>query len=248
MNGGSAPFDADREAAAVLSELRTHVNPARREHGASYFQTDMEILGVAVPDIRRAAKSSAKRLSARGPEEVLAAAEALIAAGTLEGRQAAYELLALRADVLSLLGKRRLDRLGKGNDNWASVDAFASSLVGRIWREGGLTNAQVERWADSPNPWWRRTALAATVPLNLASRGGHGDTGRTLLICERLASDPHPAVVKALSWALRSLVPHDPGAVREFLSRHDGTLASRVVREVTTKLATGKKNVPKRVR
>ena len=222
------------------------MNPARRDHGASYFQTHMEILGVAVPDIRRAAKASAKRLSGHHPEDVIDVAEALIDAGTLEGRQAAYELVALRADAVSLLGKRRLDRLGKGNDNWGSVDAFASTLVGRIWREGGITDTQVERWARSPDPWWRRTALVATVPLNLSSRGGHGDAERTMLICEQLAEDHHPAVVKALSWALRSLVPHDPYAVRDFLSRHRGTVASRVAREVTTKLETGKKNAPGR--
>jgi 3-methyladenine DNA glycosylase AlkD len=49
-------------------------------------------------------------------------------------------------------------------------------------------------------------------------------------------------VAKAMSWALRELVVHDPRAVREFLARHDETLAARVKREVTNKLTTGLKN------
>jgi hypothetical protein len=44
-----------------------------------------------------------------------------------------------------------------------------------------------------------------------------------------------------LSWALRSAVPHDPAAVRAFLTRHRDTLPTLVLREVTTKLDTGLK-------
>jgi 3-methyladenine DNA glycosylase AlkD len=49
-------------------------------------------------------------------------------------------------------------------------------------------------------------------------------------------------VVKALSWALRELSKRDPDSVRKFLKEHDGKLAPRVVRDVTSKLETGLKN------
>jgi 3-methyladenine DNA glycosylase AlkD len=48
--------------------------------------------------------------------------------------------------------------------------------------------------------------------------------------------------VKAMSWALRELSRRDPDAVRSFLLEYKGALASRVVREVNTKLTTGLKN------
>jgi 3-methyladenine DNA glycosylase AlkD len=54
--------------------------------------------------------------------------------------------------------------------------------------------------------------------------------------------DRDDMVVKAMSWALRELVAHDPDAVRAFLSAHDDVLAARVKREVTNKLETGLKN------
>jgi 3-methyladenine DNA glycosylase AlkD len=54
-------------------------------------------------------------------------------------------------------------------------------------------------------------------------------------------------VVKAMSWALRELVVHDPAAVRGFLQEHGSTLAPRVKREVGNKLLTGLKN-PKQKR
>jgi hypothetical protein len=52
-------------------------------------------------------------------------------------------------------------------------------------------------------------------------------------------------VIKALSWALRELVPWDPDATRRFLADYEDTLAARVKREVRNKLNTGLKN-PKR--
>jgi 3-methyladenine DNA glycosylase AlkD len=79
------------------------------------------------------------------------------------------------------------------------------------------------------------------VALNLGSRGGTGDSRRTLDICPRLAADGDDMVVKALSWALRELVVWDPGAVRGFLADHDGVLAARVRREVRAELDTGRK-------
>jgi 3-methyladenine DNA glycosylase AlkD len=84
--------------------------------------------------------------------------------------------------------------------------------------------------------------LVSTVPLNLRSRGGTGDTNRILDICQRLVADRGDMVVKALSWALRELVVWDPDAVRRFLEAHDEVLAPRVRREVRSKLETGRKN------
>ena len=65
---------------------------------------------------------------------------------------------------------------------------------------------EIERWTESPDRWWRRAALVATVPLNVAAQGGTGDATRTLRVCELLVDDRDDMVVKAMSWALRR--PH----------------------------------------
>jgi 3-methyladenine DNA glycosylase AlkD len=52
-------------------------------------------------------------------------------------------------------------------------------------------------------------------------------------------------VVKAMSWALRELVPHDPQAVSAFLAENNQVLAARVKREVNNKMQTGLKNPKK---
>ena len=129
-----------------------------------------------------------------------------------------------------------------GVAGWGAVDGFARTISGPAWRDGLIGDEVIHRWARSPSRWWRRAALVSTVALNVRSRGGKGDVPRTLGVCSLLADDGDDMVYKALSWALRELVEHDPGAVQEFLVEHDDVLAARVKREVRNKLRTGLKN------
>jgi 3-methyladenine DNA glycosylase AlkD len=191
-----------------------------------------------VEPARRVRREYSKRLRAVPAGEVVALALALVD----RHRWVGYELLYHHPGGLAALGVDEVERLGRGMDDWGSVDAFGCCVSGPAWRQGRLTDAVVRGWADSPDRWWRRAALVSTVPLNLRSRGGTGDAGRTLDICRRLVSDRDDMVVKALSWALRQLVVWDAEAVRAFLAAHDDVLAARVRREVRSKLDTGLKH------
>jgi 3-methyladenine DNA glycosylase AlkD len=161
-------------------------------------------------------------------------------------RFVAYELILFHRQALRSLKAKSLADLGAGNNSWAEVDAFACYLSGPAWREGQVSDALIQRWATSRDRWWRRTAVASTVALNNKARGGSGDTGRTLMVCEMLAGDRDDMVVKALSWALRELSKRDPKSVSNFLRKYEGRLAARVVREVNSKLKTGLKNPRKK--
>lgn len=83
-------------------------------------------------------------------------------------------------------------------------------------------------------------------PCGGIAQGGMGNASRTLEICHLAIDDHEDMVVKALSWALRILVVHDPDAVHEFLARHEASLAARVKREVRHKLRTGLKSPPRK--
>lgn len=157
-------------------------------------------------------------------------------------RWVAYELIRNHREAFQSIGEAELEELGRGINSWGSVDAFARTLAGPAWLKGQVSDDLFRRWALSKDRWRRRAALVSTVALNVKTGGGRGDTPRTLAVCRRLAGDRDDMVAKALSWALRELVPRDPAAVREFLSQHEGVLAARVKREVGNKLATGLKN------
>jgi hypothetical protein len=157
-----------------------------------------------------------------------------------------FELIRDHPQALALITEKDLEELGQGINSWHSVDAFAGLLAGPAWLRGQVPDELIHRWARSDDLWWRRVALACTVVLNTPSHGGRGDVHRTLEVCSMLVDDHEDMVVKALSWALRRLVAHNPAAVRRFLADHQTVLAARVKREVGNKLRTGLKHPPGR--
>ena len=243
---GRGEVDVEGLAAEVMSRVEAAANPERAEKGASYTPTSATIIGAPVPVVRRAARAAARELKDAPPGAVVDLARALIGTDTLESRQAAYELLSRHRGVRATLDAAAVESLGRGMDNWASVDSYCWLVSGPAWLDGRIGDETIERWARSEDRWWRRAALVSTTALNKRSLGGSGDTARTLKVCRMLAADHDDMVVKGLSWALRELVPWDGEAVAGFLEEHDGVLAARVKREVRNKLETGLKNPGRR--
>jgi 3-methyladenine DNA glycosylase AlkD len=191
------------------------------------------------PALRGVRRNLSVKLRKVEPGDVKAVALALARAGR---RWLGYEVINQHKAALKSLTLKEIEALGEGMASWEEVDSFGVLLSGAAWLEGRIGDADVKRWAKSKDFWWRRAALVSTVVLNAKSRGGGGETKRTLMITEMLVSDHEDMVVKAMSWALRSLVPWDAKSVRAFMEEHEEELAARVKREVRNKLRTGLKN------
>jgi 3-methyladenine DNA glycosylase AlkD len=187
----------------------------------------------------------ARSLKGAEPEFVLEVARELFTLSSNPGH--ATSLLMFHRKTFETLGEKEIEEFGEGMNSWGTVDTFARRLSGPAWLRGQISDELIHKWAHSEDRWWRRAALVSTVALNVRSHGGHGDAQRTLSICKLLVEDRDDMVVKAMSWALRELVIHDPDSVRAFLEKHENVLAARVKREVWNKLRTGLKN-PKRDR
>jgi len=206
-------------------------------------EIDSEIRTLPVqntPSVRAVRREYSRKLKEADPRFVLDLARELVE--NYGHRGVAYELIEGHRAAFHSLGEAELEALGRGINSWWSVDSFARTLAGPAWRDGQVSDELIHRWAHSQDRWWRRAALVSTVALNVRSRGGKGDVPRTLAVCCLLVDDHDDMVVKAMSWALRELIVHDPQAVREFLAEHDNVLAARVKREVRNKLTTGLKN------
>jgi 3-methyladenine DNA glycosylase AlkD len=180
-------------------------------------------------------------LLAKAPSGVVVRIALLLARRTdFACRFVAYEILQHHSAAFAGLTLDQLLKLGKGIDGWAAVDCFACYLSGPAWRDGRLSGAVIRGWAQSQDRWWRRAALVSTVALS--RRGEVEDVRRVIEICALAVSDRDDMVVKALSWALRELAKKHEREARKFLAQHKGMLASRVIREVRNKIATGLKN------
>jgi 3-methyladenine DNA glycosylase AlkD len=224
--------------AEVVQRLTAEANLPRAEAIARERPTADRLLGLPVPLCHALGAEIARRVKGSPPADIDALASALIDTGVYEARTVAIDVLARRRVPLD---RAALERLGRGLDNWATVDHFGDLLAGPAWLRGHIGDDDVAAWARSPDRWWRRLALVCTTALNKKSRGGPGDAPRTLAICALFVDERDPMLVKALSWALRALGARDPAAVVAFLEAHP-TLPALVRREVRHKLATGKKN------
>jgi 3-methyladenine DNA glycosylase AlkD len=214
---------------------------------ASDITVRLRALGaVKTEPIRAVRRQFSKRLAKADASVVVQVALRLLEQPGIASRFVAYELICHHRGALGSLRANELRQLGRGIDSWGAVDCFACFLAGPAWREKQVPDTLIHRWAASSDRWWRRAALVSTVPLNNKTRGGKGDSARTLQVCRLLASDRDDMVVKALSWALREAAKRDPESVRRFLIKYKSTLAPRVLREVKNKLRTGLKNPRKR--
>ena len=208
---------------------------------ASGIVADLQALPVQnTPNMRAVRRKYSRKLRQTAPEFILDLAREFLE--NHRHQWIAYELIQNHRAAFQSIAEAELEELGQGINSWWSVDSFARTLAGPAWLKGQVSDELIHKWAHSEDHWWRRAALVSTVALNIRSHGGSGDAPRTLEICRLLVDNHDDMVVKAMSWALRELVVHDPDAVQEFLTRYEDVLAARVKREVRNKLATGLKN------
>jgi 3-methyladenine DNA glycosylase AlkD len=220
-------------------------NPVEVKNLAAAIDAEIRVLPVHNTSNERAVRLKySRRLKQADPRFILELARELFQ--TYDHRWIAYELVGAHKGAFQNLGEAELEEFGHGINSWWTVDAFARTLSGPAWLHGQVSDDVILKWARSENLWWRRAALVSTVAWNVRSLGGPGDVSRTLTICRLLVADHEDMVVKALSWALRELVIHDPVAVKIFLNEHENALAARVKYEVGNKLMTGLKSPRRR--
>jgi len=230
---------AVKEILEALSELG---RAERREKSKTYFPTAQKVMGVTSPDIKSILKEIRASYGPATPREWIKLCKELVNTCVFECQVLAYEMIGRDRKLLDALEYRDLSSLGKNLDNWASVDHYTVGIFGVLWGRGVVKDVHIDSLLESDNFWERRVAVVSTVALNLKSRGGKGDTPRTIAVCERVVDDHHDMIQKALSWALRELSKRDREAVYSFMERYEKRLANRVLREVNHKLDFGTKN------
>ena len=226
----------------IVEILKDLSDPQRKEMSKTYFPTAMTVIGVSNPDIKAVIKEPKIRYPDWTESKWIDLCKQLVAAKVFECQVLAYEMIGRNKKLLNELRFKDLADLGKNLDNWASVDHYSVGIYGVLWGKGVVKDVDIEKLLESENFWERRVAVVSTVALNLKSRGGTGDTSRTIWVCEKVVDDHRDMIQKALSWALRELSKRDREAVTDFMERYDSRLAKRVIREVSHKLDFGTKN------
>ncbi len=204
----------------IIEALQDLSDPQRKELSKTYFPTSMKVIGVSNPDLKSVIKVLRGRMLNWNERDWIELCKGLVAADIFECQVLAFEIIGRDKRLLNQLKFEDLTDLGQHLDNWASVDHYAVGIHGVLWGKGVVQDREIERLLGSENHWERRVAVVSTVALNLKSRGGSGDTPRTIKVCERVVDDRQEMIQKALSWALRELSKRDRNAVIEFMERN----------------------------
>ena len=226
----------------ILTSLEALADAERVAFAERVFPTNLRVVGVTNPNLRLILRELKAELKSADPRAAVDTAHELLATGVLEAAWLSYELVGSKKAYQQALTRRDVLELNHRIDNWVLTDVFAANVLGYAWQTGLLDDAWFAELQSNEDVWQRRLPLVTIAAgLNTPKNGGTGDAERTVTCCARAVGDRHPMIVKAVSWALRTLIRWDREAVEDFLEAHETKLARQVVREVERKLETGKK-------
>ena len=191
--------DVIQEVLEALSDLSSE---KRREQIRYFAPGSQEVVGVNNPDMKEVIKALKDKYISWDVLEWIALCKELVKRDIYECQFVAYELIGRNKKLLNSLNYQDLIDLWRNLDNWASVDHYTVGIYGVLWGMGVVKDQHIEKLLKSDNFWDRRVAVVSTVALNLKSRGGTGDTPRTLAVCEKVVNDREDLIRKALSWHL----------------------------------------------
>ncbi len=108
----------------IIEQFKSASDEGRKKRTINYIPTNMEVLGVRAPGIKKLVKTWWVELKELPPSQLVALDKDLVYTNIMECRHVGYELLWKNKKALSLLAYEDLNELKQGNDNWASVDGF----------------------------------------------------------------------------------------------------------------------------
>lgn len=179
-------------------------------------------IGVVVPDQRKVARQFR--------DLPLPDVARLLESPYHEHRNTALFILSLRYAAAKTDGERTdiyrftLDHFG-GINNWDLVDCAGPKIIGVHMLGHPSEIVKLYRWAGDKNLWKRRMSIIATFPFIRAGQFDH-----TLEIAERLVTDEHDLIHKAVGWMLREVGNRDRSAECGFLDVHAITMPRTMLR------------------
>jgi 3-methyladenine DNA glycosylase AlkD len=211
-------FDPDAAAASLTQALLPFGSAARAAQEKRYLKSDLEFIGVAVPDLRRTVKAAVRdHLVASGKrgvrldrETALAWALALWREPVHERRAAAVEILQLAVTNLNATDLAAVEQLIRGARTWAYVDALAGNIAGAVALRDVSSWQRIDAWAGDDDFWVRRSALLSLLP---GIRAGQPGLPRFVRYADPMLAEREFFIRKALGWVLREISRQDPAWV-----------------------------------
>jgi 3-methyladenine DNA glycosylase AlkD len=211
---------------ALVRDLAALANPKQAAGAAKFFKAGAgeygegdKFLGITVPVLRATAL---RHRTLALPDLAL-----LLASAIHEHRLAALQILVAQYEAATEAHRNKIVafylRHTQGINNWDLVDASAPYILGEHLKS--RSRRPLLRLAKSKSVWERRMAIVATLMLIR-----YGETADTFLIAEKLLTDPHDLIHKAVGWALRETGKVSQPALLAFLKQHYASIPRTTLR------------------
>lgn len=217
----------------ILEELKTYVDPVKREYLPRFFKTGPgqygegdQFLGVVVPNTRLVAKKH-KHVDFEVMVE-------LLQSPWHECRLCALLILVERFKKCGEPERKTiydfyLSQTARIN-NWDLVDLSAPTIVGGYLLD--KSRDDLYRLADSSLLWDQRIAVVATYTLIR-----NEDFIDILMLSEKLLHHPHDLMRKATGWMLREMGKRNVDLLYQFLDKHHQVMPRTMLRYSIEKLS-----------
>ena len=223
-------FDARVASEGIVAELRTLGSAERAEQEKRYLKSELDFLGVPLPDIRRVVKAAVKANPGADPRTW---ALALWDTNLWERRAAAVELLRAKQAELTAHDLAMVETLIRQAGGWALVDPLAADIAGPIALHNDDAWHTIDRWQHDEDFWIRRAALLALLP---GIRENQPDTTRFDTYAKAMLHEKEFFIRKAIGWVLRELSKKDAGYVTNWTRQHAHEMSGVTFREAVRRL------------
>jgi 3-methyladenine DNA glycosylase AlkD len=235
-------MDLQTERQKLLEQIEAQADPHYRGVIQRSIPSPLQAYGLRVWQIRQIVRAWRREHRDVTIDDLLPLVEALWAGESREERLIALELPQHYPFAISQLTWEHFDRWRRDLDNWELTDVLGLGVLGP-WVAASPEQREQHLWdlVQDEDVWSRRLGLVAIVGLRRA-RAKVDLLALALGLLDQVKEQPDPAITKAISWVLRELVKEHPGEVAAYLDENVDLLPKHVVREVTNKLTTGRKD------
>ena len=229
----SETFDAEAAAARVAGAMLPLADATRAAREKRYLKSDLDLLGVGVPGIRRVVTGAARSHPGLGRISALAWARALWREPVHERRTAAIEVLRRYVQTLEPADLAQVEAWVREAHGWAYVDTLACDIAGAIALRHASAWPLMDAWAVDGDFWVRRSALLTLLP---AIRRGQPDHARFDRYATPMLAEKEFFIRKAIGWVLREISKRDPAYVAAWTRRHLDGMSGVTFREAVRRL------------
>lgn len=230
----------------ILSEIRARSGTATATQHTflnSYLGNPHPRYSIAAPELRTIAKNWAKTHRNLSAAEFAKVVGDLIHGESSTEKHIAGMLLDYSSKEQRKFNPALFDEwLEHHLVGWAEIDAVCTNKYTRteLQAQWNRWKPQLKKFSKSSNINKRRASLVFFCS-PLAQFRDEEMAKLALENVDRLKSENHVLITKAISWVLRSMVKHNRKQLESYLDDALETLPRIAIRETLTKLKTGKK-------